>query len=236
MRQLIEYLQKNQIPYNDETIEKFDAYRGGVLQWNEFVNLTAIRDPQEFTVKHFIDSAACFGLPEYRAAQTIIDMGTGAGFPGVPLAILSPEKTFVLADSLNKRLKIIDELCQAIGIHNVKTVHGRAEDLGRAKDHREKYDLCVSRAVANLATLSEYCLPFVKRGGYMAAYKGADGEKELAEATSAIRLLGGKFERWEKTPLDAVGEEHKILLVKKVNKTESKYPRKAGSPAKEPLK
>ena len=120
MKQLINYLEKNKMPSGEEIIEKFDAYRSGILQWNEFVNLTAIRDPEEFTVKHFIDSAACFSLPEYQAAETILDLGTGAGFPGVPLAILSPEKNFVLVDSLNKRLRIIDELCQSIGIKNVK--------------------------------------------------------------------------------------------------------------------
>ena len=120
MKQLINYLEKNKMPSGEEIIEKFDAYRSGILQWNEFVNLTAIRDPEEFTVKHFIDSAsACFSLPEYQAAETILDLGTGAGFPGVPLAILSPEKNFVLVDSLNKRLRIIDELCQSIGIKNV---------------------------------------------------------------------------------------------------------------------
>ena len=162
MKQLIDYLEKNKIPYSEETIRKFDAYRGGILQWNEFVNLTAIRDPEEFTMKHFVDSVTCYNLPEYQDAETVLDLGTGAGFPGVPLAILSPEKEFVLVDSLNKRLKIIDELCENIGITNVKTVHGRAEDLAKNKEHREKYHICVSRAVANLSTLSEYCLPFVR--------------------------------------------------------------------------
>ena len=178
MNQLIDYFNENQIPYSDEIIRKFDAYRSGILQWNQFVNLTAIRDPQEFTVKHFIDSATCFCLPEYAQADKIVDMGTGAGFPGVPLAILSPEKEFVLVDSLNKRLKIIQELCQTIGINNVTTIHNRAEDMGRDSRHREKYDMCVSRAVANLSVLCEYCLPLVKPGGVMAAYKGADADKE----------------------------------------------------------
>ena len=177
MNQLIDYFNENQIPYSDEIIRKFDAYRSGILQWNQFVNLTAIRDPQEFTVKHFIDSATCFCLPEYAQADKIVDMGTGAGFPGVPLAILSPEKEFVLVDSLNKRLKIIQELCQTIGINNVTTIHNRAEDMGRDSRHREKYDMCVSRAVANLSVLCEYCLPLVKPEGVMAAYKGAYEEK-----------------------------------------------------------
>ena len=236
MKQLIDYLEKNKIPYSEETIRKFDAYRGGILQWNEFVNLTAIRDPEEFTMKHFVDSVTCFNLPEYQDAETVLDLGTGAGFPGVPLAILSPDKEFVLVDSLNKRLKIIDELCETIGITNVKTVHGRAEDLAKNKEHRERYHICVSRAVANLSTLSEYCLPFVRIGGYMMAYKGADAAKEADEAKKAIKLLGGNLHKTVDTPIDASAEEHKILLIKKVSGTPSKYPRKAGSPAKEPLK
>ncbi len=236
MNQLIDYFNENQIPYSDEIIRKFDAYRSGILQWNQFVNLTAIRDPQEFTVKHFIDSATCFCLPEYAQADKIVDMGTGAGFPGVPLAILSPEKEFVLVDSLNKRLKIIQELCQTIGINNVTTIHNRAEDMGRDSRHREKYDMCVSRAVANLSVLCEYCLPLVKPGGVMAAYKGADADKELVEAKNAMKTLGAAEYRIEKT---AIGQEvsmHRILIIKKTGKTPSKYPRKAGTPAKEPLK
>ena len=236
MKQLINYLEKNKMPSGEEIIEKFDAYRSGILQWNEFVNLTAIRDPEEFTVKHFIDSAACFSLPEYQAAETILDLGTGAGFPGVPLAILSPEKNFVLVDSLNKRLRIIDELCQSIGIKNVKTVHGRAEDLGRETEHREKYDMCVSRAVANLSVLCEYCLPLVKPGGVMAAYKGADADKELEEAKNAMKTLGATEYRMEKTAIGQEASMHRILIIKKTGKTPSKYPRKAGTPAKEPLK
>lgn len=236
MKQLIEYFEENKMPYDEDMLRKFDAYRSGVLQWNEMVNLTAIRDPKEFTIKHFVDSAACFNLPEYVKANKVLDMGTGAGFPGVPLAILSPEKEFILADSLNKKLKIIDELCEAIGIKNVKTVHARAEDLARNPRHREGYDLCVSRAISNLTVLSEYCLPFVKVGGYMVAYKGADAEAELETAQKAIKILGGEYERMAPTPLHQVGDEHKIVLIKKTDKTGSKYPRKAGTPAKEPIR
>ena len=236
MNQLIDYFNENQIPYSDEIIRKFDAYRSGILQWNQFVNLTAIRDPQEFTVKHFIDSATCFCLPEYAQADKIVDMGTGAGFPGVPLAILSPEKEFVLVDSLNKRLKIIQELCQTIGINNVTTIHNRAEDMGRDSRHREKYDMCVSRAVANLSVLCEYCLPLVKPGGVMAAYKGADADKELKEAKNAMKTLGAAEYRMEKTAIGQEARMHRILIIKKTGKTPSKYPRKAGTPAKEPLK
>ena len=150
MRSLTEYLEKNNIYYNDVILRMFEDYRSGVLEKNRFINLTAITDPEEFTLKHFVDSATCCGIQEYMDADKILDMGTGAGFPGVPLAILSPEKEFVLVDSLKKRLKIIDELCCRIGIKNVTTLHARAEDLARRDEHREKYDLCLSRAVANL--------------------------------------------------------------------------------------
>ncbi len=236
MKQLIDYFERNAIAYDDLVIRKFDAYRGGILQWNEFVNLTAIKDPEEFTLKHFVDSVTCFNLEEYKKANTVLDLGTGAGFPGVPLAILSPEKEFVLVDSLNKRLKIIQELCENIGINNVKTIHGRAEDLAQNPAHRQMYDICVSRAVANLNVLFEYCLPFVNTGGYMFAYKGAGAENEINLAKNVMKKLGAGEYRLEETYIGEDAKDHRILIVKKVGKTPSKYPRKAGIPAKEPLK
>ena len=236
MKNLIKYLEENNIPFDDDVIRKFEEYRSGILKWNEFVNLTAIVNPEEFTMKHFVDSVTCYNLAEYQDASNVLDLGTGAGFPGVPLAILSPEKEFTLVDSLNKRLKIINELCENIGITNVRTVHGRAEDLAQKKEHREKYSLCISRAVANLSTLSEYCLPFVGKGGYMMAYKGGDGLKEAEEAKNAIKTLGGRMHRIVDTPFDEKAEAHKILIIKKIAGTPAKYPRKAGSPSKEPLK
>ena len=220
MKILIEYFEKNQIAWDSQMINKLDAYMNGILQWNEHINLTAIREPEDFIRKHYLDSLSCILLPEYQEAGMIADMGTGAGFPGIPLAIFSPEKKF----------------CADIGIDNVITVHGRAEDLGRQPAHREKYDLCLSRAVANLSVLCEYCLPIVKQGGYMMAYKGRDAENELTAAEGAIRKLGGSFENMIPTPLDREGDEHKLLLIKKTGSTGSKYPRKAGTPAKEPLK
>ncbi|MGN0715407.1 MAG: 16S rRNA (guanine(527)-N(7))-methyltransferase RsmG, partial [Anaerovoracaceae bacterium] len=147
--------------------QQLELYMEGVLSWNEKVNLTAITERDEFMIKHFLDSVLCCGFPEFQSAKKIIDVGTGGGFPGVPLAVVSPDKQFILMDSLKKRLNIIDELTSSIGIRNVSTVHARAEELGRNKEHREQYDLCVSRAVANLATLSEYCLPFIRQGGYL---------------------------------------------------------------------
>ena len=162
-------------------------------------------------------------------------MGTGAGFPGIPLAILSPEKDFVLMDSLKKRLKIIDELCENAEISNVATVHARAEELARNKQHREKYDLCVSRAVANMAVLAEYCLPFIKVGGFLMAYKGPEAAEEAAAAARAVKTLGGEILEIRDADLNAYDISHKIIVIKKVKNTASKFPRKAGTPTKEPL-
>lgn len=216
--------------------QQLELYMEGILSWNEKVNLTSITDRNEFLVKHFLDSVLCCGFPEFQTAKHIIDVGTGGGFPGVPLAVVSPEKQFILMDSLKKRLNIIDELTSSIGIRNVSTVHARAEELARNKEHREQYDLCVSRAVANLATLSEYCLPFIRQGGYLLAYKGPDAEEEIAQAKKAIFLLGGQLERIESAPLNRYGLDHRILFIKKVRNTPAKYPRKAGTPSKDPLK
>lgn len=236
MKVLKDALQALQIPYTSENLDQFERYMEGVLSWNEKVNLTAITDREMFLVKHFVDSLLCLVFDEYKQAGTVIDVGTGAGFPGVPLAIMSPEKNFVLMDSLNKRLKIIDQLTGEIGLANVTTIHARAEELARNKAHREQYDVCVSRAVANLSTLAEYCLPFIKVGGYLLAYKGPDAEEEIRQAGKALAILGGNLERIERAPLADFSLDHRILFIKKVKNTPAKYPRKAGTPSKEPLK
>ena len=223
-------------PSDEVTVNKYQQYMEGVLDWNEKVNLTNITDAEEFVIKHFIDSIICIDYPEFEEAGKIIDVGTGGGFPGVPLAIAAPDKEFILMDSLNKRLKIIDELCGQIGIGNVTTVHARAEELAKNKAHREQYDLCVSRAVANMATLAEYCLPFIKVGGCLMAYKGPDAEREVEEARKALYLLGGHVEEIREGNLKEFGIDHKVVIIKKVKNTPSKFPRKAGTPAKEPLK
>ena len=229
-------LQTMGIETDDALIKKFTGYMNGVLEWNEKVNLTTITDREEFVLKHFIDSVICADYPEYAEADRIIDVGTGAGFPGVPLAIVSPEKNFYLMDSLNKRLKIIDALCTENDIKNVSTIHARAEELARDKAHREQYDLCVSRAVANMAVLAEYCLPFIRMGGYLMAYKGPDAAAEVNEAEKALYLLGGRVEEIRDGNLKEFGIDHKVVIIKKIKNTPSKYPRKAGTPAKEPLK
>lgn len=213
-----------------------EKYMEGILAWNEKVNLTNITDPAEFRIKHNADSLMCVDFPEFLEAETVIDVGTGGGFPGIPLAVYAPEKHFTLLDSLNKRLKIIDELSGELGIKNITLVHGRAEDAARAKEHREKYDLCVSRAVSNLATLSEYCLPFIKVGGYLLAYKGPGAEEEVKEASKALKILGGSFVDIRETSMEEYGLDHRILVIKKVRNTPKAYPRKAGTPLKAPLK
>lgn len=233
MKSLTDALDKLNISYDETIVEQFKGYMEGILEWNEKINLTAITEKEEFIAKHFVDSVLCHGFKEYMNAESIIDVGTGGGFPGVPLAIVSPDKDFVLADSLNKRLKVINTLTGELGIENVETVHGRAEELAKNKQYRQGFDICISRAVANMAVLAEYCLPFIKKGGYLLAYKGPDAEEELERAANAIKILGGKFVRIESVELD--GYDHNIVVIEKIKDTPAKYPRKAGTPAKEPL-
>ena len=235
MKQLIEALEDMGLTYGEDTLQKFQRYMELILEWNEKVNLTSITEPDEFVKKHYVDSIAICGFSQMKEAQNIIDVGTGAGFPGIPLAILYPDKKFLLMDSLNKKIKIIDEIAQEIGLRNVTCCHGRAEELAQNKKYREQFDLCVSRAVANLTVLSEYCLPFVRAGGWFAAYK-TEAAAELKESLHAIELLGGHLEENLSINIKGYDLDHRIIFIKKVKKTLSKYPRKAGTPAKEPLK
>ena len=231
---LAEQLNSIGVQASSKQIDLLTRYMEMILDRNQHINLTAIKDPDEFLLRHYVDSAAVMNIPEYQEASSVLDLGTGAGFPGVPLAILSPDKEFVLLDSLRKRLNVIEEFCGELGIHNVKVLHARAEDAGRDKKIREKMDLCVSRAVADLSVLSEYCLPVVRKGGAFIAYKGSDVESEAREAQKAIRVLGGKLDRIEKVSVQ--GMEHSLLVIHKNSKTPAQYPRKAGTPAKSPIK
>ena len=231
---LAEQLNSIGVQASAEQIELMTRYMEMILDRNQHINLTAIKDPDEFLLRHYVDSAAVMNIPEYQEASSVLDLGTGAGFPGVPLAILSPDKEFVLLDSLRKRLNVIEEFCGELGIHNVKVLHARAEDAGRDKKIREKMDLCVSRAVADLSVLSEYCLPVVRKGGAFIAYKGSDVESEAREAQKAVRVLGGKLDRIKKVSVQ--GMEHSLLVIHKNSKTPAQYPRKAGTPAKSPIK
>lgn len=221
--------------YSDEVMEKLMGYMHGIISWNEKVNLTNLTEEDEFIEKHYIDSLLLWNSESFKKADKIIDVGTGGGFPGVPLAILYPEKEFVLLDSLKKRLNIIDSLTHELGINNVTTFHGRAEDAAKQKDMRETFDLCVSRAVANLISLAELCIPFVKAGGYFVAYKGPGAYDEAKEAENAINILGGKLESII-VPEGQKESEHTLITILKTTKTPEKYPRKAGDPLKKPLK
>lgn len=236
MDQLKIALEQLKIVTSPEMLKTFKAYMEGILTWNEKINLTAITDEEEFIRKHYIDSLLCYEFDELQRAGKIIDVGTGAGFPGVPLAIVFPEKQFVLMDSLKKRLNVIDELCKELGINNIVTLHGRAEDLARDRKHRERYDLCVARAVANIAVLAEYTLPFIKVGGSLLAYKGSDFKRELDEGQKAISLMGGILKDERAVVIENLGLDHKIIIISKIKNTPMQYPRKAGTPSKEPLK
>lgn len=229
-------LQQLGVPFSMEDEEKFERYRRLLLEWNEKVNLTAVVDPIQFEIKHFVDSVLISNTPQMKESIHICDMGTGAGFPGIPLAILFPEKRFYLMDSLNKRIRILEQISGELDLVNISLYHGRAEELGRKEEHREKYDLCLSRAVADLSALSEYCLPLVKVGGWFAPYKTLDRNDELKKAERAIELLGGRLEGSTPFELEGIQLNHQILWIRKERNTLPKYPRKAGTPAKNPLK
>lgn len=222
----------------DTLLRSFAQYMEMVLEWNQMINLTAITDREEFVVKHFLDSLSICGDPVIEQANHIIDIGTGGGFPGIPLALIYPNKDFLLVDSLNKRINFLQNAAKNLGLSNVIAIQGRAEDLGRIPKYREQFDLCVSRAVARLAVLSEYCLPFVKVGGTFAAYKTA-GE-DLSQGNHALQILGGQMERTISFPpfegdLTEFQLDHKIVFIKKLAQTPKQYPRKAGTPTKTPL-
>lgn len=237
---MVKYLSESNIPdidISDEKKEKLYKFYEILVEKNKVMNLTSITEIKEFTYKHFIDSIALEKIVKDLGSNNynIADLGTGAGFPGIPLAIVYPNLNLTLIDSLNKRIKFIKETCEALDIKNVNAIHSRAEDIDRNKDYREKFDICVSRAVANLTSLSEYCLPLVKNGGSFISYKSKGYEVEIAEAKKAIKVLGGEIGNIEKFELGEYGE--RILLdIKKIKPTPNKYPRKAGLPTKEPIK
>lgn len=214
--------------------EKFYRYMSLLLEWNEKMNLTAITDPMEVIIKHFIDSITI--SKEIENGKKVIDIGTGAGFPGIPLKIIRPDISVTLLDSLNKRITFLNEVIEALELENIEAIHGRIEELGRNKKYREIYDYATSRAVANLAVLSEYMLPMIKVGGKCICMKGANVEEEILEAKKAIHILGGKIEKVDEFLLADTDMKRNIIVINKENSTPGKYPRKTGTPAKEPLK
>lgn len=232
-REFEKYLAKMNISLLKEQYGQFYAYMELLIEWNEKMNLTAITDPKEIILKHFVDSLT---IAKYvKEDKSIIDMGTGAGFPGIPIKIYRKDVKVVLADSLNKRIKFLDEVIDKLKLENVETIHCRAEGLGKNKQYREKFDYATSRAVANLSTLSEYLMPFVKLNGKCIFMKTIEVEEELEKAKKAIKTLGGKIEKVDKFEIPESDLGRSIIIVKKEKITPSKFPRKPGTPAKEPL-
>lgn len=209
-------------------------YKDMLLEWNEKMNLTAITDEREIILKHFADCLIiCSGMDLDK--KKVIDVGTGAGFPGVPVKIACPGAEMTLLDSLNKRIGFLTELSAKLGLENVNCVHMRAEDGGADAAYREKFDYCLSRAVANLAVLSEYCLPFVKVGGYFISMKGPDAADEIKEAEKAIKVLGGRIADIKRAAIPETDIVHSLIIIEKIKPTPGKYPRKAGKAKKDPI-
>lgn len=224
------------IELSDRQIEQFILYYEMLIEKNKVMNLTAITEYEEVIHKHFIDSLALELTSVFEGKGRLIDVGTGAGFPGIPLKIAFPELEVVLLDSLNKRVNFLNEVISELGLTGIEAIHGRAEDAGRNPEYREKFDFCVSRAVANLSTLSEYGMPFVKQGGYFIPYKSGKAEEEVKEAKNAMKLLSGKIEDTVSFVLPNTDMERTLILIQKTAPIHKKYPRKAGTPQKEPLK
>lgn len=230
-----EKLKELNIVLTDLQKEQFDQFYNILVEWNQFMNLTGITEYEEVNEKHFVDSLAIVKAIDISQVKTVIDVGTGAGFPGIPLKIAFPHLEVVLLDSLNKRIKFLDTVIETLSLQNIKAMHGRAEDYAKQGDYREYFDLCVSRAVANLSTLSEYCLPYVKTRGTFVPYKSGVIDKELEQSKKAIQILGGDLTEVVKFQLPGSDIGRSFVKIRKIRTTAKKYPRKAGLPGKEPL-
>ena len=232
-------LEQLSITLSGEQKQQFLTYYEYLVEKNKVMNLTAITEYEEVITKHFLDSLAvvktsCF-KPEKLAGKRLIDIGTGAGFPGIPLKVAFPELEILLLDSLNKRINFLNEVTEMLGLTKINTVHARAEDYAKQKGYRESFDFCVSRAVANLSTLSEYCIPFVKQGGCFISYKSGSVDQELIQAEKAVKILGGQREEVVRFSLADTDMDRSFVVIHKAKPTPKKYPRKAGLPSKEPL-
>lgn len=236
---MISSLKEWDIVLSDKQLQQFSDYYDLLVEWNSFMNLTAITDFEEVCKKHFLDSLSIVKAYDNsflnNETLTLIDIGTGAGFPGIPIKIAFPSIRVTLLDSLNKRIRFLDTVINKLDLTNCQTYHGRAEDYAKENLLREKYDLCVSRAVASLSTLSEYCLPYVKVGGNFISYKSGKISEEALQAEKAIQILGGRVERQVEFILPNSDIYRNVYIIKKEKSTPKKYPRKAGLPGKEPL-
>lgn len=222
------------IDLSEKQFLQFEKYYELLTEWNSFMNLTAITEHEEVLKKHFFDSLSIVKAVKMEDIHTVMDIGTGAGFPGIPLKISYPHLKVVLLDSLGKRVKFLNHVINELGLEDISAIHGRAEDFARQAEYREQFDLCVSRAVANLSSLSEYCLPYTRKNCLFVSYKSGKVEEELENAKRAISLLGGKVEYVSKFMLTDAGERA-LVVIRKEKHTPNKYPRKAGLPSREPL-
>ena len=231
-------LSKRAVQFNiilsKEQQNQFFDYMNLLIEWNKKINLTAITDEKEIIIKHFIDSLSL--APYINLDDNILDIGTGAGFPGIPLKIAFPQKHFVLLDSLNKRINFLNLVIKQLELKNIEAKHGRAEEFNKIGKNRENYGIVTSRAVAKLNVLLEYMLPFTKIGGKCVCMKSSNIDEELKEAENSIRILGGKIEKIDTITLENTDIQRKIIVIKKIKQTPNKYPRKAGTPSKEPIK
>lgn len=228
-------LQKIGVKLDSQQIEQLEGYYKLLAEWNKVMNLTAIIEYEDVVKKHFVDSLSIVNVLDMNHVQTVIDIGTGAGFPGIPLKIVFPHLQVTLLDSLHKRLKFLDAVITELKLSGIDTLHGRAEDYANKQEYREQYDLCVSRAVANLSTLSEYCIPYVKVNGMFVSYKSGIIDQEQKVSEKAIHLLGGNIDEISKFQLPDTDIDRSLVRIRKINLTPKKYPRKAGLPSKEPL-
>lgn len=228
-------LKNYKIDCDDIMLDRFETYREILVDFNQHMNLTGITDQREVYIKHFLDSVAIFKHGYLTGYLSVIDVGTGAGFPGLPFKIANPDIELTLLDSLNKRINFLKEVGRGIGFDDIDYVHGRAEDIGQNKDYRQKFDIATARAVANLPVLLELCVPFVRVGGFFICLKGPNAVKELEDAQNAIKILGVKLVELIEVDLPDEELKHTVLVFKKEKDTPVKYPRKAGKPSKNPL-
>lgn len=234
-QRLIENMKMISVELTNKQVSQFIKFYEMLVEWNKVMNLTGITEYDEVVMKHFVDSLSIVKVNGFDNVTSIIDVGTGAGFPGIPLKIVFPEIKITLLDSLNKRIKFLNAVIDELELENIETIHGRAEDFSKKEDYREQYDLCVSRAVANLATLSEYCLPYVKEDGYFLPYKSGDIKEEAANSKKAVKILGGSIEDIISFEIPDTDMARTILKIHKTKATPKRFPRKAGLPTKEPI-
>lgn len=235
-KELSGQFEKLNMEISEKQYNQIYKYYDLLVEWNKVMNLTAITDEEEFCSKHIMDSILAFKAFDFNTVESVIDIGTGAGLPGIPLKIVFPHLHMTLLDSLNKRINFLEEVAEELDLDHVELIHGRAEDFGQEEEYRETHDLCVSRAVSQLSILSEYCIPFVKVGGTFLAYKSVDTDSEIEDSKAAIELLGGQIKEITEFELIKNEVKRRFVRIEKVTQTPGKYPRKAGKPQKSPLK